>query len=264
MIVAMQRHGTAGARAEAPQARSSGGDRVRKAGPQNREPPFARYSDQPTSLRTRLVGISGVAILTMVVMGVSLIGWRFQKASPIPPSLSLFEIAPPADQPEPLPPEPERELVRPAEPSLPAAAPPLIELAGEVAPVPTLAGPVPDPGPPVRQAAAVERAPPPPSSPGSHEKPTWEGRVLAAMNKVKRYPRDAHFRREQGVPYVRFVMDREGRVLTVHLERSSGFPSLDREALALPRRAQPLPKPPPEVEGEMIEVVVPVEFSVRG
>ena len=79
---------------------------------------------------------------------------------------------------------------------------------------------------------------------------------------MKRYPRDAHFAGQQGVPYMRFIMDRQGKVLSVRLERSSGFRSLDKEALALPKRAQPLPKPPEDVKGEAIELVVPVEFFI--
>ncbi|MDH2132203.1 energy transducer TonB [Sphingobium yanoikuyae] len=84
--------------------------------------------------------------------------------------------------------------------------------------------------------------------------------MLGALNKVKRYPREAAFRRQQGVPYIRFVMNREGKVLSVRLERSSGVRSLDDEALSLPKRASPLPRPPEEVKGDSIELVVPVEF----
>jgi protein TonB len=87
--------------------------------------------------------------------------------------------------------------------------------------------------------------------------------VLAQLNKHRRYPRDAHFARKQGVPYIRFVMNREGKVLSSRLERSSGVPSLDNEAVALPKRAQPLPKPPEDMPGDSIELVVPVEFFIR-
>jgi protein TonB len=80
------------------------------------------------------------------------------------------------------------------------------------------------------------------------------------LNKAKRYPRDAQFNRQQGVPYIRFVMNRDGKVLSVRLERSSGFRALDDEAVALPKRAQPLPKPPDNLPGDTIELVVPVEF----
>ncbi|MEE4450540.1 TonB family protein [Novosphingobium resinovorum] len=105
-------------------------------------------------------------------------------------------------------------------------------------------------------------APPAPqiSSKGAE---TWEGQVLAALNKQRRYPRLAVTRRQQGVPWVRFVMDREGKVLSARLERSSSFPDLDREAVALPKRAQPLPKPPADKAGNTLELVVPVEFFIR-
>jgi len=58
-------------------------------------------------------------------------------------------------------------------------------------------------------------------------------------------------------------MDRGGRVLSASLERSSGFAELDREAMSLPNRAQPLPKPPEERAGDTLELVVPVEFFIR-
>ena len=64
--------------------------------------------------------------------------------------------------------------------------------------------------------------------------------------------------------YVRFTMDRQGRVLSAALERSSGHAALDREALALLERAQPLPAPPAETPGERITLTVPVEFFTRG
>lgn len=58
-------------------------------------------------------------------------------------------------------------------------------------------------------------------------------------------------------------MDRDGNVLAKSLERSAGYSLLDDETLALLDRAQPLPKPPPEMEGEQLEFVVPVEFFLN-
>jgi protein TonB len=120
------------------------------------------------------------------------------------------------------------------------------------------------PTPPVEKTTAPESRPPPPARQVSSDKASWEGLVLAALDKVKRYPREAQFRRQQGVPYIRFVIDRSGKVLSSSLERTSGVRSLDAEAVALPKRAQPLPKPPEDRKGETIELVVPVEFFVGG
>lgn len=122
----------------------------------------------------------------------------------------------------------------------------------------------PDPRPSEPEDAAPKTLPAPPASQAASNAPdSWEGRVLAALHKERRYPRPAMIRRQQGMPYIRFVMDRGGRVLSSRIERSSGYAELDREAVALVRRASPLPKPPADKSGETLELVVPVEFFLR-
>ena len=63
--------------------------------------------------------------------------------------------------------------------------------------------------------------------------------------------------------YLRFAIDRQGKVLLSQINKSSGFGLLDDEVLALIQRAQPLPSPPPEIGGERIELLVPVAFFLR-
>jgi len=148
----------------------------------------------------------------------------------------------------------------------------------EVAPAPTPIVPMPVtlPSLPSRHSTtsmpqrqrAEDAAPPtiaaPPAPQASSNAPdTWQGHVLARLGKFRRYPTGARNRHEEGVPYIRFTMDRNGMVLSSTLERSSGFADLDREAVRLPKRAQPLPKPPPAVVGDTIELVVPVEFVIH-
>ncbi|EGY02360.1 TonB protein [Nitrospirillum viridazoti Y2] len=94
--------------------------------------------------------------------------------------------------------------------------------------------------------------------------PTWQGLLLAQLERFKRYPADAQTRHQQGVAYLRFTMDRDGRVLSSRLEKSSGYELLDREVQALIERAQPLPKPPPELGSDRVELVVPIAFSLHG
>ena len=87
--------------------------------------------------------------------------------------------------------------------------------------------------------------------------------LLAWLQKHKEYPRDARRRNQQGTALLYFEIDREGRILNAKLQQSSGYGSLDGEALALIRRAEPLPMPPPEVQGDPIRLVVPVQFFLR-
>jgi protein TonB len=228
--------------------------------------PSTRYADQPMSWSTRLFGMGGVTAIVLAIVGGALFTWRTYTAPPAVPTLSVFDVAPPAALPEPpseIPPGPDRKERPLPVPDRPKIEPPEIQLPS-VNPLPhPVVQPVPDPGPTIERTTTPEHQPAPPAPQQSIAKPTWEGMVLAALNKAKRYPREAQRARQQGVPYIRFVMDREGRVLSVSLERSSGVEILDKEALGLPKRASPLPKPPVGVGAETIELVVPVEFFLR-
>lgn len=88
----------------------------------------------------------------------------------------------------------------------------------------------------------------------------WQARLLAHLERRKRYPSAARARGEQGIAYVRFRIDDAGNVTSVGLARSSGFPALDEEVVSMVRRASPVPAPPPGVNKN---ITVPVRFSVR-
>jgi len=227
--------------------------------------PSGRYADQTMGWQTRLAGIGGTSLIGLLILGGALFSWNSHQPLREPATLSVFDVAQPAAPPAPpkeMPPGPEQTLKEKEQPliELPKIEPAEIEM--PLAPHARVQAPspVPDTGPPVKDITAPETQPGPPTPQVWTDKPTWEGLVLGALNKVKRYPRIASFRRQQGVPYIRFVMDREGKVLSVRLERSSGFPVLDDEAIALPKRASPLPKPPNDMTGNTLELVVPVEF----
>ncbi len=88
----------------------------------------------------------------------------------------------------------------------------------------------------------------------------WQSRLMAHLERRKRYPADARRRGERGTVYVRFRIDDAGNVSSVSLARSSGYPALDNEVLSLVRRASPVPAPPPGVNKT---ITAPVHFSVR-
>ncbi|MPT47050.1 MAG: energy transducer TonB [Sphingobium sp.] len=218
----------------------------------------------------RSIGLILTATIHALVLGAFFIHWTVHYMVAPQPALSTFNVAPPAAPPEPereTPPGPEQveqELIKPR-PHLESLQlpPPEIMLRSESNL--TLTQPIitPAPSPPVEKTTAPESKPMPPAPQISTTNPTWEGKVLAAINKVKRYPPAASARRQQGVPWIRFVMDRKGKVLSSQLERSSGQRLLDIEAVALPKRAQPLPPPPESMRGETIELVMQVEFFMR-
>lgn len=86
---------------------------------------------------------------------------------------------------------------------------------------------------------------------------------MAHLGKHKRYPMSARQRRQQGTAWVRLTLDRNGRVLSRRLEQGCGIEALDREAEELLDRAQPLPPIPADLKEDQMELVLPVEFSLR-
>lgn len=91
----------------------------------------------------------------------------------------------------------------------------------------------------------------------------WQQLLQIHLEKRKRYPRRAQLRYQEGVPLIRFSMNRSGEVISAELVRSSGFDILDQEALALIKRAQPLPGPPVDLPGDTLTLTVPIEFFIR-
>jgi periplasmic protein TonB len=98
----------------------------------------------------------------------------------------------------------------------------------------------------------------------SNAVPTWLKQVALLLERTIRYPEAADRRGQSGVVQVSFSLDRQGRLVDSRIVRSSGVAALDEEALALLRRAQPLPPPPPEFPGEPVTFNVPIRFLPHG
>jgi protein TonB len=87
---------------------------------------------------------------------------------------------------------------------------------------------------------------------------SWKSELMAELNRHKRYPSGSS---GSGTAIVAFSMNRSGAVTSARLARSSGDSALDQEAVSLPRRASPLPKPPEGVGSGVIALTVPVHFG---
>lgn len=185
-----------------------------------------------------------------------------EEAKPVP-------VPPP--QPEPTVPElPKRDA---AEAVLPAPAPPARPEHRE-RPVPKHEAARPRPvhrdrrevrrttAPPSIEARRAEMAAAPAS--GQSRVPSvspaaWKSALMARLNRYKRYPAGAA---GSGTASVAFTIDRSGAVLASRLIGSSGDHALDQEAMSLPRRASPVPAPPPDLgSGRAITLTVPIRFD---
>jgi periplasmic protein TonB len=112
----------------------------------------------------------------------------------------------------------------------------------------------------------AERAAAPAAGAASHNSnalPNWKSALVSQLERYKRYPSEAQARGETGVAQLAFNVDRSGGVHHARIVRSSGSSALDSATLDLVMRAQPLPAPPPEIQGAQIPIVVPIRYSAR-
>lgn len=213
-----------------------------------------------------MAGVVGtVAVFSLVFANAVLTG---QGVAPPKSRPRLTVLMLPADAPSPpkdlAPPPPRRQVARPARPATPpiapaAVAPPIVQIAApsQAVAVPTV---TPAPAQPVPRLASSPT--PPENAPAQRHGPDkWESRILARLERFRRYPVEAQRARMQGTATIRFRLDRAGRVLSMSLEESSGSPMLDAAALDTVRRADPLPRIPADRPDE-VELSVPVEFTI--
>ena len=178
--------------------------------------------------------------------------------APEPPQPKLIEapkpklaLPPPPPKPRPKPPKPEPIPEPKPRPQPPVEPPPSSAPVSDSVPAPT-AKPAARPSPQAGNPAA------------SQAKASWQSRLLAHLNRYKRYPEDARRRGQQGVVKLRFVVDGQGQVRSFALAERSGSPALDRATLQMIRRAQPLPAPPAELlQNGQLEVVAPFVYSLE-
>src|SRR6266436_2896939 len=91
---------------------------------------------------------------------------------------------------------------------------------------------------------------------------TWQKELMAHLDKHKQYP--AERSQKSAEILVSFALDRMGHVLSSSIVKGSGDKAFDEAALAMVRRSDPVPPPPPLVADDGLIFTLPVIFRVKG
>lgn len=200
---------------------------------------------------------------------------------PPPPPPSLEQALPPLEAPPP--PVTERDVPKPLPAPRPAPPPPQQAARPPPPPPPVQRPPTPQPPahaqqPPIqpsplgrtpprgseRQAAAQPSAPTfrnPADNYG--QKRAQEQYLWLVMRRIAQFPyvpKNAGLVREEGTVLTRVTISREGRLIDVVMERSSGLASLDAGVMDTIRRASPYPPLPADIPGDRHTFQLPVSF----
>lgn len=91
---------------------------------------------------------------------------------------------------------------------------------------------------------------------GEGARTNYKGKVIAKLRRAKQAARGGG----QGTATVEFMVRRDGSVSSIKLVRSAGDVALDEAALAMVRRASPMPAFPDDLREANMSFRVPVEF----
>lgn len=89
-------------------------------------------------------------------------------------------------------------------------------------------------------------------------------RLRTHISKFMDLPALSRMGPQRGTAVVHFLMDANDHVTLVEIKQSSGSDLLDREALAMIRRADPLPAPPAALGTGTPNITMPLSFIVTG
>jgi periplasmic protein TonB len=90
----------------------------------------------------------------------------------------------------------------------------------------------------------------------------WEKELVAHLDRHKRYPAERSQKSAEIV--ISFALDRTGHVLSSAIVKGSGDAAFDEAALAMVRRSDPVPQPPPLIADEGLNFTLPVIFRIKG
>jgi len=93
--------------------------------------------------------------------------------------------------------------------------------------------------------------------------PVWMRAVTDRVRQFFYYPADALSARIFGVVIVHFVVRRNGQMDRWDIGKSSGNTGLDKAAIDIMQRAQPLPAIPDRMHTDRVDGTLPINFGVR-
>lgn len=94
--------------------------------------------------------------------------------------------------------------------------------------------------------------------------PLWMRAVTDRVRQFFYYPPEALSARIFGVAMVHFVVRRNGQIDRLAIAKSSGNEGLDKAAIDILQKAQPLPPIPDRMHTDRVDGTLPINFGVRG
>ena len=102
-----------------------------------------------------------------------------------------------------------------------------------------------------------------PTSPSPQVEINYSNLLAAHIAKHLKYPRIAQLREMQGQVVIAIQIGGDGSLISKNVQKSSGHEILDKEAMNVVERSKPFPVPPYTIENSVMDVEVPIDFSLN-
>lgn len=87
--------------------------------------------------------------------------------------------------------------------------------------------------------------------------------IQLKIAQAKTYPSIARERKQQGKAFLSFKLDRDGKILELSVENSSGYKILDQAAIKAIKEAAPFPAIPASLNKNYASLKIPISFVLR-
>ena len=256
------------------------------------------YTERVDSEDRTLLLQWGISLALVLVLHVGVAYFLFFREvrveqKPVPPAAYL-DLPPLSNGPLPPNPVPAPTGVKPPAPKLPSApepttkppAPPKAE--APPPPPPKSVAPAivpPQAAPAVVPKVAPPRPPAPKPAPQQHTQPKaaatpappaqgsntplyvdpmreWQIAAAQRLEKFKKQSQAASWQGEQGVVGLQITIDQKGHIISAFISRSSGYSTLDLQAMTMCRLARHLPPLPPSFKEPTYTFGIAIEFTL--
>ncbi|MBX9946908.1 MAG: TonB family protein, partial [Reyranella sp.] len=87
-------------------------------------------------------------------------------------------------------------------------------------------------------------------------------RVARHTSRYRYYPRVALEGRQEGRVVTRVTIARDGGLIDVRIDKSSGWPAIDAAELDALRKSAPFPPVPPDMPGDPLILILPINYDL--
>lgn len=92
--------------------------------------------------------------------------------------------------------------------------------------------------------------------------PGYLSKIVAKIQRYKRYPKESKKLKQEGTSYLKFTINKSGKITQSLIKKSSGYSLLDESTLNILKRVKYFPRFERSIKQQEITLVIPIEYTL--